>query len=110
MINEPIKIINLKTLQQERERLKMYSSFQEELLKNKIKFIKENTNQLIGEQFLPYELSENKKVNNIIDTANQFIFEKHLKLDLSGKNKIAGVLIKLSEVMIVRLFNHFKKK
>ena len=110
MINEPIKIINLKTLQQERERLKMYSSFQEELLKNKIKFIKENTNQLIGEQFLPYELNENKKVNNIIDTANQFIFEKHLGFDLSGKNKIAEVLIKLSEVMIVRLFNHFKKK
>mgnify|MGYP001582011640 CR=1 FL=1 len=110
MINEPIKIINLKTLQQERERLKMYSSFQEELLKNKITYIKQNTNQLIGEQFLPYELNENKKINNIMDTANQFVFEKHLGFDLSGKNKLAGILLKLSEVMIVRIFNHFKKK
>jgi hypothetical protein len=110
MINEPIKITDLETLQRERERLKMYSSFQEELIKNKITYIKENTNQLIGEQFLPYESNENKKINNIMDTANQFIFEKHLGFDLSGKNKLAGVLIKLSEVMIVKLFKHFKKK
>jgi hypothetical protein len=110
MINEPIKIINLETLQQEKQRLKMYSSYQEELLKNKITYIKQNTNQFIGEQFLPYESNENKKINNVIDTANQFIFEKYLGFDLSGKNKIAGLFLKLSEVIIVRLFKHFKKK
>jgi len=110
MINEPIKIINLETLHREKQRLIMYSSYQEELLKNKITYIKQNTNQLIGEQFLPYESNENKKINNIMDTANQFIFEKHLGLDFIENNKLAGLLIKFSEVMIVRLFNHFKKK
>ena len=110
MINEPIKIINLETLHREKERLKIYSSFQEELIKNKITYIKQNANQLIAEQFLPYKFDENKKINNIMDTANQFIFERHLGFDLSGKNKLSGLLIKLSEVMIVRIFNHFKKK
>ena len=110
MINEPIKIINLETLQREKQRLVMYSSFQEELLKNKITQLKQNANQLISEQFLPYETNDNKKINNIIDTANQFIFEKHLGFDLIEENKIAGLLIKLSEVMIIRSFNYFKKK
>ena len=36
MVNEPIKIINLKTLQQERALLQIYPSFQEKLLKNKL--------------------------------------------------------------------------
>jgi len=108
MINKPIKIINLETLQREKQRLIMYSSYQEELLKIKITYIKQNTNQIIGEQFLPYESNENKKINNLIDTANQVIFEKLLGLDFIGKNKLVGLLIKLSEVIIVRLFNHFK--
>lgn len=110
MINEPIKITNLESLQREKQRLKMYSSYQEELLKNKITYIKQNTNQLIAEQFLPYESEKNKKISNIMDTANEYIFEKFLGLDLSGKNKLSGLLIKLSEVMIVRLFNNFRKK
>jgi len=110
MINEPIKIINLETLYREKQRLIMYSSYQELLLKDKISFIKQNTNQLVGEQFLPYGSNENKKINNIMDTANQFLFENLLGLDFIEKNKIVGVLIKFAEVMIVRLFNHFKKQ
>ena len=110
MIDEPIKIINLETLLREKQRLIMYSSYKEVLLKNKISYIKQNTNQFVGEQFLPYGLNENKKINNIMDTANQFLFEKHLGLDFIEKNKLAGLLIKLSEVVIVRLFNYFKKK
>ncbi len=110
MINEPIKITNLDSLQREKQRFKMYASYQEELLKGKINYMKKNTNQLLAEQFLPYEQDKNKKISNIMDTANEYIFEKFLGLDLSGKNKLSGLLIKLSEVMIVRLFNNFKKK
>ena len=110
MINEPIKITNLESLQREKQRLKIYSSYQEELLKNKINYIKQNTNQLIAEQFLPYQTDKNKKISNIMDTANEYVYEKFLGLDFSGKNKLSGMLIKLTEVMIVRLFNNFRKK
>jgi hypothetical protein len=105
MINEPVKVTNLKTLLQEKQRLKIYSSFQEELIKNKIKDIKYRTDQLIGEQFLPYELTVNKTINKILDTVNEYIFIKYLGLDLSGKNKLLGLIIKLSEVIFIRLLN-----
>ena len=84
--------------------------YQEDLIKSKVTYIKQNTNQLIAEQFLPYESDKNRKISNIMDTANEYIFEKFLGLDFSGKNKLSGMLIKLTEVMIVRLFNNFKKK
>jgi len=110
MNSEPIKITNLASLQQEKQRLKMLCSYQENLLKDKINFVKQHSGQLISEEFLPYDAGQNSKINSIMDVANEFIFEKFLGLDLNGKNKLSGVLIKLSEVMIVRLFNSFKKK
>ena len=110
MNNEPIRITNLKTLKHERQRLQMYTSYQEQLLKDKINYIKQHPQQLIAEEFLPYSSDTNRKVSNIFDTANEYIFEKFLGLDINGKNKLSGLLIKLSEVMIVRLFNKFKKK
>lgn len=110
MNNQPIKIVNLKTLQQEKQRLSMFCAYQEQLLKDKLNYIKQHPNQLIAEEFLPYSSDKNKKISNIFDTANEYIFEKFLGLDFSGKNKLSGLLIKLSEVMIVRLFDNFKKK
>ena len=110
MISEPIKITNQETLQREKQRLQMFCSYQEELLKNKITYLKENTSEVIAEQFLPYERDTNRKVNNIMNVANEYVFEKFLGFDLSGKNKLSGMLIKLTEVMIVRLFDKFRKK
>ena len=110
MNNEPIKITNLKTLQREKQRLQMFSGYQEQLLKDKINFIKQHPQQLIAEELLPYSSDKNRKISGIFDTVNEYIFEKFLGLDLNGKNKLSGLLIKLSEVMIMRLFNNFKKK
>ena len=110
MNNEPVKIKDTKSLQREKQRLQMFCSYQEELLKDKINYIKQHPQQLIAEEFLPYSSDNNRKISNIFDTANEYIFEKFLGLDLNGKNKLSGLLIKLSEVMIVRLFNNFKKK
>ena len=42
MNNEPIRITNLKTLKHERQRLQMYTSYQEQLLKDKINYIKQH--------------------------------------------------------------------
>jgi len=109
MNNEPIKITNLASLQQEKQRLKMLCSYQENLLKDKINFVKQHPGQLFSEEFLPYDAGQNSKINSIMDVVNEFVFEKLFGLDLNGKNKLSGVLIKLSEVMIVRLFNSFKK-
>jgi len=110
MINEPIRITNLETLQREKQRLKMYCSFQEDLLKNKIVSIKSNYKQIIGNEFLPFESEVNQKVSNVLDWVNEFIFGKLFKIDIDGKSKLSGSLIKLAEVGIIRLFNNFKKK
>lgn len=110
MINEPIKITNLQTLQQEKQRIKIYCSFQEELMKNKIIFIKSNYKQIIGEEFLPYTSEKNKKVSDILDWVNEFVLSKFLKGGVDGKSPLSGSLLKIAEVGIVHLFNKFGKK
>ncbi len=110
MINEPIKITNLESLQREKQRLKIYCSYQEDLVKDKIASIKLNYKQLIGTEFLPYNDERNLKISNILDWVNEFIMGRLLKMDIDGKNKLSGSLIKIAEVAIIRLFNNFRKK
>jgi hypothetical protein len=100
----------LHTLQQEKQRIKIYCSFQEELMKNKIIFIKSNYKQIIGEEFLPYTTEKNKKVSDILNWVNEFVLSKFLKGDIDGKSPLSGSLLKIVEVGIVHLFNKFAKK
>ena len=109
MINESIKITDLESLQREKQRLKMYCSFQEQLLKDKIAFLKQNHNKVIGEEFLPYDNEKNKKISDVLDWVNEFVLGKVLRMDVDGKNKLSGSLIKIAEVAAIRLFNNFKK-
>ena len=110
MINEPIKITDLHSLKREKQRLQIYSSYQEEMIHEKFIYLKQNYTQVVADEFLPYSSEKNKSVNSILEFANEYVFEKLLGLDFSGKNKLGGILIKLSEVVILRLFNRFKKK
>ena len=110
MINEPIKITNLQTLLQEKQRIKIYCSFQEELMKNKIIFIKSNYMQIICEKFLPSSSEKNIKVNGVLDWVNEFVLSKFVKVGVDGKNPLSGPLLKILEVGIVHLFNKFTKK
>jgi len=109
MINEPIKITNLQSLQREKQRLTIYCSYQEEQMKDKIKFIKSNYKQIIGEEFLPFAAEKNKNVNSILDWVNEFILGKLLKMDINGKNNLSGTLIKIAEVAVIRLFKKSAK-
>lgn len=110
MINQPIKINSLETLQREKQRLKLFCSFQEDLLKDKIISIKLNYKRIIGEELLPFGDEKNTKVSNILDWVNEFIFGKLLKLDIDGKNKLSGSFVKIVEVLVIRLFSKFGKK
>ena len=110
MINQPIKINSLESLQREKQRLKLFCSFQEEIVKDKIISIKLNYKRIIGEELLPFGGEKNTKVSNILDWVNEFIFEKLLKLDIDGKNKLSGSFVKIAEVLIIRLFSKFGKK
>jgi len=110
MINEPIKITNLETLKREKQRLKIFCSFQEKMIKDKIIFIKLNYKQIIGEEFLPYTSEKNKKVSSTLDWINEFVLAKFLKIDVKEKNKLPGTLIKIAEVLLIRLFNNFTRK
>ena len=110
MINEPIKITSLETLQREKQRLQMFCAFQEDLLKDKIISIKLNYKRIIGEELLPFGDEKNTKVSNILDWVNEFIFGKLLKLDIDGKNKLSGSFVKIVEVLIIRLLSKFEKR
>lgn len=109
MINQPIKITDLQTLQREKQRLKIYCSFQEQLMKDKIIFIKSNYVQIIGEEFLPFNAEKNKKVSGILDWVNEFILSKFFKGDSDGENKLSGPLLKIAEVVVIYFFNRFTK-
>ena len=110
MINDPIKITNLESLQREKQRLRIYCSYQEDLVKDKIHSIKSNYKQIIGEEFLPFDNEKNTKISGILDWVNELVVGKFLKIDLDGKNKLPGTLIKIAEVLIIRLFSKFAKK
>lgn len=110
MINEPIKITDLQTLQREKQRLRIFCSFQEEMVKEKFSFIKSNYKQIIGEEFLPFSTESNIKVSKALDWVNELLLGKLLKMDFDGKNKLSGSLIKIVEVLVIRLFNKFIKK
>jgi hypothetical protein len=110
MNSQPIKITNLETLKLEKQRLSVYCDYQEERIVDKFKSIKSNYKQIIGEEFLPFNLESNRKISGIMDWINDLVFTKVLKIDLDDKNKLSGSLIKLAEVGVVRLFNNFIKK
>ena len=109
MNNDAIKITNLETLRLEKQRLKMYCSYQENKIHDKVTSIKDNYKQIVGETLLPFSTEANKKVSNVLDTINEYVFDKFLRMDLSGKNKLRGALIKIGQIGILRFFNNFRK-
>jgi hypothetical protein len=109
-MNEPIKITDLATLKREKQRLKVYCDFQEERIKDRFISIKANYKQIIGEEFLPFSADLNTKVSSALDWINELVLGKLLKINPEGKGKVSGALIKLAEVLAVRLFSNFFKK
>jgi len=110
MINEPIKIVDLASLEREKQRLKMLSSYQEQLLQDKIANIKNHYSEIIGEEFLPYSNQVNKKISNVLDIVNEFILGKFLGKSIGGKNKTLSIILKVTQVTIIRFLNGMIKK
>jgi len=110
MINESIKIVNLETLEREKQRLKMFCYYQEEVLQDKIANIKNHYSQIIGEEFLPFGSENNKKISNLLDLINEFILGKFLGKTIGGKNKLLGLVLKVTQIVIIRTLNGFVKK
>jgi hypothetical protein len=109
MTKEPIKINNLETLQREKQRLSLYCKFQEKLLEDKFTIIRQNYKQVIGEEFLPYTLEKNRKVSGLLDWINEFIFDKLLGINPEDKHKLPEILIKLTQILVIRAFDAFAK-
>lgn len=112
-MNEPIKIKDLATLKREKQRLQMYTAFQEERITEKFSSIKTNYKQIIGEEFLPFSSDINNKVSGALDWINDFVMSKILRVNTEGtdtKSKLTGGLIKLVEVLAIRIFSGFIKK
>ena len=109
-MNEPIKITNLASLKREKQRLTVYCDMQEERIKDKIQSVKTNYNQIIGQEFLPFSTEINAKVSSVLDWINEMILGKLLKVNTDGKGKITDALIKLAEVLAVRVFGKAFRK
>ena len=112
-MTEPVKITNLASLKREKQRLQVYCDVQEERIKDKFNTVKTNYKQLIGEEFLPFTADVNSKVSNAMDWVNDLIMNKFLKIKPDGndnKSRVTGAIIKLAEVLVVRLFSSFLKK
>lgn len=109
-MSEPIKITNLASLQREKQRLIVYCDVQEERIKDKVRSLKTNYKQIIGEEFLPFSSDINGKVSGVLDWINDLLLGKLLNINTEGKGKVAGALIKFAEVMAVRVFSNIFKR
>lgn len=112
-MTEPIKITDLASLKRERQRLQVYCDVQEERIKDKFNSIKNNYAQIIGEEFLPFSGDVNSKISSVMDWINDLILGKLLKIkteESGNKGKITEAVVKLAEVLVVRLFGNFLKK
>jgi len=109
MTKEPVKINNQETLQREKQRLTIYCRFQEKLLKDKFNAIRQNYKQVIGEEFLPYDLEKNRKVSGFLDWINEFIFDKLLGISSKEKHNLPEILVKLTQILVIRAFDAFSK-
>jgi hypothetical protein len=110
MMNEPIKITDLDSLKREKQRLNVYCHMQEERIKDKINSVRTNYKQIIGEELLPFSTEINSKVSQAMDWVNDFIINKFIKPKTEGQEKITGGIIKLAEVLLVRLVSSVFKK
>lgn len=110
MVNEPIKITDLESLRREKERLKLYCSYQEDLLKEKMDYAKNNAHQIIGRYLLPFDSDKNEKINDALDWVNGFVLGKFFKSSSPEKGKLSEALVKIGEVVAIRLVNRFLKK
>lgn len=109
MTKEPIKINSLETLQREKQRLTLYCTFQERLLHDKFNAIRVNYKQVIGEEFLPYDLEKNRKVSSMLDWINEFICDKLLGINPEEKHRLPEILVKLTQILVIRVFDAFSK-
>ena len=94
---------NLTKLRMEKYKLKTFCTYQEKLIALKIEYFRENYPKVLGESLLPYEKSVNTKVRSILDAVNDLI-AKLLPEMFEGK-QWSGMLLKLLQIIMIRLFN-----
>ncbi|MCK9411750.1 MAG: hypothetical protein M0Q53_05580 [Prolixibacteraceae bacterium] len=93
------KIDNLEKLKIERNKLELYCTFQEKLIGLKIDYFKENYNTLLGRALLPYDPSQNIRVNDLLDSANGLI--AGLLPGLFKGKFLPGVVLKLIQILVI---------
>lgn len=109
MTKEPVKIHNLETLQREKQRMIITCKVQEKLLQDKFNTLRHNYKQVIGEEFLPYNLEKNRNVSGLLDWINEFIFDKLLGMRPEGKQCLPELLAKITQILVIRAFDAFSK-
>jgi hypothetical protein len=93
---------HLSELQLEKIKLQNFCSYQEQLIGMKVGYLKENYPRILMQSLLPYDKVENEAADSLLDTVNSFIFS--LLPGVFKNGKLPGILLKLAEILMIRVF------
>ncbi len=97
------KIDNLSKLRMEKYKLSTYCTYQEKLIGLKFNYLQENFPKVIGESFLPYDRTQNIKINSLLDSVNDLIAK--LVPGMFAGRSLPGIILKLVQILMIRVFH-----
>ncbi len=99
-----IKVIDMQTLQMEKQRLRMQIAFTEKEINNKINRLCTDYSSLLA-GILPFSREQNNRVSQWLEWLNGFLFERVFRTDKSktAKTEITKLMIRLTQVFVIRM-------
>lgn len=93
----------MKTLQQEKLRLKIYCTYQEKRIGDQLQYLKHDYGQSISSNLLPYSHDTNKILGTLLDWMNALFLGKK-------QSGWQGTALKVAQVLLIRAVKMFAKR
>ena len=106
MTHGKTKLDNLTRLRIEKNNLRIFCTYQEKLIGLKMDSFRTNYPKILGESLLPYDETQNIRVNSLLDSVNDLITK--LFPGIFRGRILPGMLMKLLQVLVINLIS--KKK
>jgi hypothetical protein len=92
----------------EKYKLATYCTYQEKLIGMKLELFRENYPSIIGESLLPYDRTQNIKVNNLLDSVNEVI--ANLLPQIFEGRYLPRMVLKLMQIVTIHLVSKRKEQ
>jgi hypothetical protein len=100
-MSRPINnISSLDKLNQEKQQLRAYCTYQEKLITYKLGELKKNFPEIISNEILPFTKQKNIEITSMLDVVNDFIL-RFLPTKYRN-NRFAPIVLKLLQVILIR--------